>query len=210
MTRTGSIEVICGPMFSGKTEELIRRLRRAQIARQQVLVYKPLIDDRYDKTDVVSHSSQRIPSQPVENVAQLKAHLEQEGLPDVIGIDEAQFFDESLCDVVERLADRGVRVVAAGLDLDYMGVPFGPIPRMLAMAEEVLKQSAVCMVCGVPATRSQRVSRQQLGLPGLGAEPTGPGDEQVLVGAEDSYEARCRRCWVRGIDVPSTSFVDHG
>ncbi|MCP4499460.1 MAG: thymidine kinase [Deltaproteobacteria bacterium] len=203
MTRTGAIEVICGPMFSGKTEELIRRVRRAQIARQRVLVFKPCIDDRYDVNDVVSHSSQRIPSQPVENVAEMRDHLEKSDFPDVVGIDEVQFFDEDVTDFIEYLAEQGVRVVVGGLDLDYLGVPFGPIPRLLALAETVIKQSAVCMVCGDAATRSQRVSKQQLGLPGMAQEPN--IDDQVLVGAEDAYEARCRRCWVRGIDVPSAS-----
>lgn len=200
MERAGAIEVICGPMFSGKTEELIRRLRRAQIARQRVLVYKPAIDDRYHDTEVVSHSAQRIPSQPVQNVAEMQDHLERVGVPDVLGIDEAQFFDLDLTDLAETLADRGVRVVIAGLDLDYLAKPFGPIPPLLAIAESITKQSAVCMVCGDPASRSQRVSRQ-LGL--FAGDGPSVGRDTVLVGATDSYEARCRRCFVRDIDVPS-------
>lgn len=187
----GHIEVICGPMFSGKTEELIRRVRRAQIARQRVLVFKPAIDDRYDVADVVSHSSQRIESAPIDDVREIEP-LVWRREPHVVGVDEAQFFDASLLEVVERLADRGLRVIVAGLDLDYLGQPFGPIPGLLAIAESITKQLAVCMVCGGPAARSQRVN------PHFG----GP-EGQVLVGAADAYEARCRRCFVRGIDVPA-------
>ncbi len=205
MERAGAIEVICGPMFSGKTEELIRRLRRAQIARQRVLVYKPAIDDRYHATEVVSHSSQRIPSQPVKDIAHMREHLRQVGVPEVLGIDEAQFFGEDLTELCETLADRGVRVVVAGLDVDYLAQPFGPIPPLLAIAESITKQSAVCMVCGSPASRSQRVNRQ-LGLFAgreAGDAEAEPSRDTVLVGAQDSYEARCRRCFVKDIDVPS-------
>lgn len=190
----GHIEVICGPMFSGKTEELIRRLRRAQIARQRVVVFKPKIDDRYDAVQIVSHSSQRLESLPIERASEIEP-LVRRHEPQVVGIDEAQFFDETLLDVVERLADRGTRVVVAGLDLDYLGRPFGPIPGLLAIAESITKQLAVCMVCGAPAARSQRVSAT--------LDERGPSGEQVLVGAGESYEARCRRCFVRGVDVPA-------
>lgn len=189
---TGRIEVICGPMFSGKTEELIRRLRRAEIARQRVVVVKPSIDDRYDARDIVSHSAQRlesIPVQTLDDIEDVARRLE----PHVLGVDEAQFFDEGLVELAERIADRGARVILAGLDLDYLGKPFGPIPALLAVAESITKQLAVCMVCGEPAARSQRVSHQ------LGTQ----SEDQVLVGAQDAYEARCRRCFVRGIDVPS-------
>ncbi len=196
----GHVEVICGPMFSGKTEELIRRLRRAQIARQGVVVVKPKIDDRYDATDVVSHSSLRIRSLPLERAAQIEPALrERGGRIDVVGIDEAQFFDEVLVEVVERLADRGVRVVVAGLDQDYLGRPFGPMPRLLCTAELVTKQLSVCMVCGGPASKSQRVHPQAARI--SRADPATA--EQVLVGGGDSYEARCRGCYVQGIDVPS-------
>jgi thymidine kinase len=180
-------------MFSGKTEELIRRLRRAQIARQRVLVVKPAIDDRYDKSDVVSHSSQRIESVPVKSVPEIVDAADRFE-PQVLGVDEAQFFEPTLVDAVDRIADRGVRVICAGLDLDYLGRPFGPIPALLAVAESIHKELAVCMVCGEPAARSQRVSETHGGVT----------DDQVHVGATDSYEARCRRCFVRGIDVPST------
>ena len=185
----GQIEVICGPMFSGKTEELIRRLRRSQIARQRVLVVKPKIDDRYDEVQVVSHSQQKIESIPLDKARDILPLVDKMD-PHVLGVDEAQFFDDELPGILEEIADSGVRVVCAGLDLDYMAQPFGIMPLLLSVAESVTKQLAVCMVCGAGAARSQRV-----------------GDEleegQILVGATDAYEARCRRCYVRGIDVPS-------
>lgn len=193
----GHVEVICGPMFSGKTEELIKRLRRAQIARQRVVVFKPKIDDRYDETAVVSHSSLRIESVPVEKSAEIERWLKTHGQqPAVVGIDEAQFFDEGIVDVVERLADRGVRVVVAGLDQDYLGRPFGVMPTFLCLAESVTKQLSVCMVCGAPASKSQRVHKDA-------ALASQVGDDVIQVGAGESYEARCRRCYVRGTDVPT-------
>lgn len=171
----GWVEVVCGCMFSGKTEELIRRMTRAQIARQKLQVFKPVIDDRYGKEFVASHNSNRIQSIPVHNPQEILALLDDSTR--VVGIDEAQFFDHSLVEVVERLAQRGIRVVVAGLDMDFRGEPFGPIPQLLAIAEQVTKLSAICVVCGAPASRSQRVSSSE---------------ETVLVGAQDSYEARCR------------------
>lgn len=187
-------------MFSGKTEELIRRLRRAQIARQGVLVVKPKIDDRYDAADVVSHSSLRIPSVPLERSDEIEPAMKASGGPiHVLGIDEAQFFDEGIVDLAERQADRGVRVVVAGLDQDYLGRPFGPMPRMLCIAESITKQLSVCMVCGNPASKSQRVHPDAAKLSRAGPATT----EQVLVGGGDAYEARCRSCYVQGIDVPS-------
>lgn len=185
-------------MFSGKTEELIRRLRRAQIARQSVLVVKPKVDDRYDANDVVSHSAQRIPSVPIARSSDIERTMRDAGgRVAVLGVDEAQFFDDGLVEVVERLADRGVRVVVAGLDQDYLGRPFGPMARLLCAAEVVTKQLSVCMVCGAPASKSQRVHPEAARL--------GPGQDAsvVLVGAGDAYEARCRSCYVHGIDVPS-------
>jgi thymidine kinase len=188
-------------MFSGKTEELIRRLRRAQIARQRVVVFKPAIDTRYDPIEIVSHSSLRLRSLPIATAAEIEpALLQERGRVHVVGIDEAQFFDESLVDIVERLAEHDVRVVVAGLDQDYLGRPFGPIPALLCIAESITKQLAVCMACGEPAGRSQRVHPKAAGL-----------DEkelaQVLVGGGDAYEARCRRCFVRGVDTPSAPHV---
>ncbi len=171
----GYVEVVCGPMFSGKTEELIRRMKRAQIARQKLQVFKPVIDDRYGKEFVASHNANRIDAVPVAHSSQILEMLDD--ATRIVGIDEAQFFDPGLSDVVERLANRGIRVVVAGLDMDYRGKPFGPMPVLMAMAEDVKKLPAICVVCGAPATRSQRVSASE---------------EQVLVGAHDSYEARCR------------------
>lgn len=172
----GWIEVICGSMFSGKTEELIRRLRRAEIAKQKVSIFKPHLDDRFSKAHIVSHDSQRISSVQVYKAQEI---LEKAKNADVVGIDEAQFFDADLVDVCQQLADRGKRVIVAGLDQDYRGKPFGPIPQLLATAEYITKTLAICMKCGNPANRSQRLSRDS---------------QQVVVGAGDIYEARCRRC----------------
>ncbi len=171
----GSIEVICGPMFSGKTEELIRRVKRAQIAKQRVQIFKPSIDVRYDKDDVVSHSSQTIKSEPVDNAVDILIRLKDSTR--VVAIDEIQFFDENITTVVSKLAARGYRVICAGLDLDYRGEPFGPMGTLLALADEVIKIHAICTVCGAPATRSQRLTKNK---------------ETVLLGESDAYEARCR------------------
>jgi thymidine kinase len=173
----GWIEVICGPMFSGKSEELIRRLRRAQIARQSLQCFKPAIDDRYHASSIVSHSRASIEAQPVASAAEIARAVRSDTR--VVGIDEAQFFDAGLVEVVERLAQGGMRVVLAGLDQDYTGAPFEPIPQLMAIAEYVTKTLAICTRCGAPAGRTQRVSA---------------GGERVLVGATDAYEARCRSC----------------
>lgn len=174
---TGWIEVICGCMFSGKTEELIRRLRRAQIARQEVAIFKPRIDTRYSPEHIVSHSEQSIVSHPVNDAAEI---LSQAGDAQVIGIDEAQFFKPNLVDVCETLAQEGKRVIVAGLDQDYRGKPFDPIPQLLAVAEYITKTLAICVVCGNPADRTQRKTQQH---------------DRVVIGAKDIYEARCRRCF---------------
>lgn len=171
----GWVEVVCGCMFSGKTEELIRRMKRAEIARQKTQIFKPLIDDRYGKEFVASHNANRVGSIPVSSAQEILGMLDDSTR--IVGIDEAQFFDAGLVEVAERLANRGLRVVIAGLDMDYRGKPFGPMPQLMAIAETVTKLSAICVVCGAPATRSQRVSMSE---------------DQVLVGAHDSYEARCR------------------
>lgn len=171
----GSIEVVCGPMFSGKTEELIRRVKRAQIAKQRVQIFKPAIDVRYDVEDVVSHSSQVIKSEPVENAVDILIRLKDSTR--VVAIDEVQFFDDNIITVVTKLAARGYRVICAGLDLDFRAQPFGPMPTLLALADEVMKIHAICTVCGAPATRSQRLSAVK---------------ERVLLGETDAYEARCR------------------
>jgi thymidine kinase len=173
----GWIEVVTGCMFSGKTEELIKRLRRAQYARQPVVVFKPRIDDRYSEDSVGSHSGQRMRSFQIDNASEIPALV---GDAMVVGIDEAQFFDDSLVAVCEALANRGLRVVVAGLDMDYLGNPFEPIPHLLAVSEYIQKNLAICVVCGNPADRSQRIVNR------------GP---QVLVGEKDAYEARCRLHW---------------
>ncbi|MCE1164806.1 MAG: thymidine kinase [Bacteroidetes bacterium] len=153
--KTGHIEVICGSMFSGKTEELIRRIRRAEIARQRVKVFKPKIDNRYSEFSIVSHSEQSFPSEMIENAEEI---LEKSFDTEVIGIDEAQFFDNNLIQVCQALADSGKRVIVAGLDQDYKAVPFEPMPQLLAIAEYITKTLAVCVICGAPANRTQRVS----------------------------------------------------
>jgi thymidine kinase len=174
----GWIEVITGSMFSGKSEELIRRLRRAQIARQQVQIFKPQVDNRYSDDHITSHSEMRIPS---ENVASSKALLERvRPETDVVGIDEGQFFDADLPAVCSRLADQGKRVIVAGLDQDYLGKPFEPMPQLLAIAEYITKTLAICMVCGAPANHTQRLVARS---------------ERVVVGGEGTYEARCRKCF---------------
>ncbi|HCV43584.1 MAG TPA: thymidine kinase [Bacteroidetes bacterium] len=173
----GWIEVIAGCMSSGKTEELIRRIRRAQIARQNVAIFKPKIDTRYSSDHIVSHSEARLLSTVVEDSSQI---LEIAKDAQVVGIDEGQFFDAGIIDVVEQLANQGKRVIIAGLDQDYRGKPFEPMPQLLAVAEYITKTLAICMVCGNPADRTQR---------------TTASSERVLVGAKDSYEARCRRCF---------------
>ena len=175
---SGWIEVITGSMFSGKSEELIRRLRRAQIARQKVQIFKPGVDTRYSIDHIVSHSDMRIPSVTLSSSRQLLDHV----LPDteVVGIDEGQFFDSELPAVCSTLADQGKRVIVAGLDQDYVGKPFEPMPQLLAIAEYITKTLAICMVCGAPANHTQRLVASS---------------ERVLVGASGLYEARCRHCF---------------
>lgn len=174
---SGWVEVICGSMFSGKTEELIRRLRRAQIARQRVAIFKPMIDIRYSEDHIVSHNQQKIPSIPVKTPQEI---LDKAGDSQVLGIDEAQFFDNSLVTVCRTLADSGRRVIVAGLDKDYRGEPFEPIPQLLCEAEYITKTLAICMQCGNPANYTQRITESS---------------ERVLLGATDIYEARCRACF---------------
>ena len=177
----GIIEIICGGMFSGKTEELMRRLKRAQYAKQKIQVFKPVIDQRYSVDHVQSHDANRILSIPVHTAREILDRVDDNTR--VVGIDEAQFFDDSIVDVSQKLAYRGTRVICAGLDMDFKGLPFGPMPKLLAVAESVTKLSAVCVVCGAPATRSQRMTHGETGA-----------DDQVLVGSHDYYEARCRIC----------------
>jgi thymidine kinase len=177
----GWVEVITGSMFSGKSEELIRRIRRAQIARQKVQIFKPRVDSRYANDEIVSHSDMKMPSLVVASSGEILERLDD--TTEVVGIDEGQFFDSGLVEVVNRLADRGLRVIVAGLDQDYRGRPFEPMPQLLAIAEYVDKTLAICMRCGAPANRSQR----------LGADT-----HRVVVGGADQYEARCRRCFQPG------------
>jgi thymidine kinase len=182
----GRLEMITGPMFSGKSEELIRRLKRAQIARLRVICFKPDVDLRYHRTAIASHSAQILEAITVANVGELKDELFQElGRVDVIGIDEAQFFDDSLVHFSLELVHLGKRVVLAGLDTTFHGEPFGPVPDLMAVADEVVKLSAVCMVCGAPAIHTKRLTSNQ---------------ELVMVGATGVYEARCRICFRPDVD----------
>ena len=175
--KTGWIEVICGSMFSGKTEELIRRIRRAEYAKQKVQVFKPIIDNRYDANNIVSHSQMQAPSIPIASPGEIYSYLDDD--VKIIAIDEAQFFDSSIVGICNDLADRGYRVIVAGLDQDYKGEPFGSMPQLMAIAEYITKNLAICVICGNPANRTQRTVHQ---------------DEQILVGSTDAYEARCRNC----------------
>ena len=185
-TNVGWIEVIAGSMFSGKSEELIRRLRRAKIARQKVQVFKPEIDARFSDNHIVSHSEMRHESSNIRSAAEIMEKIEPG--TEVVGIDEGQFFDEELVNVANELARRGLRVIIAGLDQDYTGQPFEPMPQLLAIAEYITKTHAICMKCGQPANYSQR---------------TFESEERVAVGASDKYEARCRACFVPHADAPT-------
>ena len=180
-SRSGWVEVIAGSMFSGKSEELIRRIRRAQIARQKVQIFKPRMDNRYADDHIVSHSDMKMPSQVVGSAQEILERIEPG--TEVVGIDEGQFFDLSLVEVVNSLADRGVRVIVAGLDQDFMGLPFEPMPQLLAVAEYVDKTLAICVRCGAPANRSQRLVA---------------ATDRVVVGGAEEYEARCRHCFQPG------------
>ena len=179
----GYIEVVIGPMYSGKSEELIRRIKRAKIAKQKIVVFKPQIDNRYSKNDVVSHSGDSVNAIPIKISKEIYDYIDAE--TQVVGIDEVQFFDEEIVDIAIALANEGIRVIAAGLDMDFKGEPFGPTPKLLAVAEFVDKIQAICSVCGQPATRSQRL---------INGKPAKYDDPIIQVGAVESYEARCRKC----------------
>ena len=178
----GIIEVVCGSMFSGKTEELMRRLKRAQYAKQKIQVFKPVIDQRYSTDHVQSHDANKILSIPVKTAKEILDRVDDNTR--VVGIDEAQFFDSYIVEVAQKLAYRGTRVICAGLDQDYRGQPFGPMPALMSVAEYVTKLHAVCTICGGEASRSQRLLAQE---------------EQLFVGGAAAYEARCRQCYVRGV-----------
>jgi thymidine kinase len=177
----GSVEVICGSMFSGKTDELIRRLRRATIARQKIQVFKPAIDMRYAVEKVTSHAGSDFDAIPIEKAAEIRKLLDEDAT--VVAIDEAQFFDPEVIQLVDELADKKIRVIVAGLDTDFRGEPFGPMPELMARAERVDKLQAICMVCGEPASRTQRL---------VNGKPARYNDPVVIVGAAELYEARCR------------------
>ena len=175
--KSGCVEVICGSMFSGKTEELIRRLKRAQFANQKIAVFKPVVDNRYSDVDVVSHDLHSVKSQPISDPAEM---LGIDNDIQVVGIDEAQFFDESLVGVCQTLANKGVRVVIAGLDTDFLGKPFGPMPALMAIAEDVQKVHAICVKCGSLANHSHRLTKSH---------------DLVVLGEKDAYEPLCRQCY---------------
>jgi len=177
--KSGCIEVICGSMFSGKTEEMIRRIRRAQFAHQSVAIFKPVIDNRYSDIDVVSHEGKSIKSIPIRKPAEMLVHCTN---AKVVGIDEAQFFEDSIVQVVKFLADHGIRVIIAGLDTDYLGNPFGPMPKLMAIAEDVQKVHAICVKCGALANHSHRLSKST---------------DLVVLGETDIYEPLCRDCFNR-------------
>jgi thymidine kinase len=181
MKQTGWVEVICGSMFSGKSEELIRRVRRTQFAKQEIAVYKPKLDNRYSDESVVSHNGTSVIAKAVEGSAVILEDLNPQ--VDVVAIDEVQFFDEGIVEVVQKLANSGYRVIIAGLDQDFRGEPFGPMPKLMSIAEQVTKLQAVCAVCGSPASRTQRL---------INGEPAGYDDPVILVGASEAYEPRCR------------------
>lgn len=179
----GFIEVVCGPMFAGKTEELIRRIKRLEYAKQNVLVFKPAVDVRYEKDEIVSHNLSKKPSIVVSTSNEIMAYVQE--ATDAVVIDEAQFFDYDIVHIAETLADRGIRVIVGGLDRDFRGEPFGPMPQLLALAEFVTKLSAICVKSGLPATRTQRI---------INGEPANYTDPLVLIGATESYEPRSRQC----------------
>jgi thymidine kinase len=181
--KDGWIEVICGPMFAGKTEELLRRVKRLEYAKQNIVVFKPLIDNRFAENEVVSHNNNRTKSVNISRAAQIFDHVDSD--TDVVAVDEIQFLDEEAVQICEFLAEKGIRVIVSGLDRDFRGEPFSFMPRLLAIAEYVTKLTAICVKCGIPATRTQRI---------VNGKPARYDDPIVLIGAEESYEARCRQC----------------
>jgi thymidine kinase len=188
---TGWLEVVCGSMFSGKSEELIRRLRRAQIARQEVIAFKPRLDNRYSETCISSHSQQQIPCVQIDTADEIHQHITP--TTQVVGIDEVQFLGERVVPICQEFADRGMRVICAGLDQDYRGRPWSPVPELMALAEHVQKTLAICVICGNPANRTQRKVA---------------GGELVLIGSMDTYEPRCRKCHTVDEPVQTSIFSE--
>ena len=187
----GWIEVVCGSMFSGKTEELIRRVNRAVIAKQKVKIFKPAIDTRYDENNVVSHNSNYVVSIPISHTSEIEQHISD---VEVVAIDEAQFMDEGLVDICVELANGGKRVIVCGLDMDFEGKPFGMMPQLMSVAEYITKLHAICVQCGAVASYSYRLT---------------PSQEKVLLGEQDQYEARCRKCFVEGSQQKNSSEEAH-
>ncbi|OIJ21807.1 thymidine kinase [Anaerobacillus alkalidiazotrophicus] len=181
--KEGWLEVVCGSMFSGKSEELIRRVRRASYGKLKVQVFKPALDNRYSNEEVVSHNGTKVMAKPLQKSLEILQHVESD--TQIVAIDEVQFFDEEIITVVQKLADQGVRVIVAGLDQDFRGEPFGPVPTLMALAESVTKLQAICLSCGSPASRTQRL---------IDGYPANYNDPIILVGASESYEPRCRHC----------------
>jgi thymidine kinase len=192
--REGWLEVVCGSMFSGKSEELIRRVRRASFGRQKIQVFKPQMDNRYSEKEVVSHNGTKVYAYPIQKATDILDQLEKD--TQVVAIDEVQFFDAQITDIVQHLADEGIRVIVAGLDQDFRGEPFGYMPALMALAETVSKLQAICLSCGSPASRTQRL---------IDGEPASYDDPIILVGASESYEPRCRHCH----EVPGHPTLDN-
>lgn len=192
--REGWLEVVCGSMFSGKSEELIRRVRRASFGRQKIQVFKPQLDNRYSEKEVVSHNGTKVYAFPVEQSVDILDLLEKD--TQVVAIDEVQFFDEAVVGVVQHLADEGIRVIVAGLDQDFRGEPFGHVPTLMSLAETVTKLQAICLSCGSPASRTQRL---------IDGKPASYHDPIILVGASESYEPRCRHCH----EVPESPVLEN-
>lgn len=191
--REGWLEVVCGSMFSGKSEELIRRVRRASFGRLKIQVFKPLMDNRYSEKEVVSHNGTKVYAIPVQQATDILDHMEK--ATQVVAIDEVQFFDDKIVGIVQHLADEGIRVIAAGLDQDFRGEPFGCVPALMSLAESVTKLQAICLSCGSPASRTQRL---------INGRPASYDDPIILVGASESYEPRCRHCH----EVPGNPILD--
>jgi thymidine kinase len=198
MRRGGWVEVICGSMFSGKSEELIRRVRRTQFAKQKCVTFKPSIDNRYSEIEVVSHNGMKVPAYAISQSSQMLDYVTED--IEVVAIDEIQFFDDEVLHVVQQLANMGKRVICAGLDQDFRGLPFGQVPQLLAIAEHVTKLNAVCAVCASPASRTQRL---------INGKPASFHDPIILVGASESYEPRCRHCHKVPMDESSLVELHH-